>query len=45
MTPRKSGLALAAEIHDARTIVLADCGHMMLVERPNETLDALRDIL
>jgi pimeloyl-ACP methyl ester carboxylesterase len=44
MTPQKGGHALAAEIADARTIVLEGCGHMMLVERPNETLDALRDV-
>lgn len=45
MTPQKGGHALAAGIADARTVVLEDCGHMMLVERPNETLDALRDVL
>lgn len=44
MTPQKGGHALAADIADARTVVLQDCGHMMLVERPNETLDALRDV-
>jgi pimeloyl-ACP methyl ester carboxylesterase len=45
MTPQKGGHALAAEFADARTVVLDECGHMMLVERPNETLDALRDVL
>lgn len=45
MTPQKDGRALAADIADVRTIMLENCGHMMLVERPNETLDALRGVL
>ena len=45
MTPMKGGLALARLIPDARHVVLAGCGHMMLAERPNETLDAMRDFL
>lgn len=45
MTPQKGGRELAANFSDARTIVLENCGHMMLIERPNETLDALRDII
>jgi len=44
MTPQKGGHALAADIANARTVVLEGCGHMMLVERPNETLDALRSV-
>lgn len=45
MTPMKGGVALARAIPDARHVVLAGCGHMMLAERPNETLDAMRDFL
>ncbi len=45
MTPTRGGAELAAEMSDARCVVLPDCGHMMLVERPDETLDALRDVL
>ena len=45
MTPLKGGLALARTIPGARHVVLAGCGHMMLAERPNETLDAMRDFL
>jgi pimeloyl-ACP methyl ester carboxylesterase len=45
MTAPRGGAELAAEMADARTVVLPDCGHMMLVEKPDETLDALRDIL
>jgi pimeloyl-ACP methyl ester carboxylesterase len=44
MTPQKAGHALAADINESRTVVLEGCGHMMLVERPNETLDALRSV-
>jgi pimeloyl-ACP methyl ester carboxylesterase len=45
MTPPAGGAELAAGMAQARTVVLPDCGHMMLVEKPDETLDALRDIL
>lgn len=45
MTPVKGGLALAATMPRSRHVVLAGCGHMMLAERPNETLDAMRDFL
>ena len=45
MTPMKGGIALARTISDAREVVLAGCGHSMLAERPNETLDAMRDFL
>jgi len=45
MTPLKSGRALAAEIEGSRVAVISDCGHMMMVERPDATLDALRDFL
>ena len=45
MTPPSGGAELAAEMSNARTVVLPDCGHMMLVEKPDETLDALCEIL
>ena len=45
LTPPSGGADLAAEMSDARCVMLADCGHMMLVEKPDETLDALCDIL
>ena len=44
MTPPAGGAELAAKISDARCVMLADCGHMMLVEKPDETLDALCEI-
>jgi pimeloyl-ACP methyl ester carboxylesterase len=41
MTPPKSGAELARLIPGARTITLADCGHMLVAEQPDATLDAL----
>jgi pimeloyl-ACP methyl ester carboxylesterase len=42
MTPAKAGRALAAAIPDARIVVLAGAGHMMMSERPDELLAALQ---
>jgi pimeloyl-ACP methyl ester carboxylesterase len=42
MTPAKAGRALAAAIPHARTVILPRAGHMMMVERPDELLAALR---
>ncbi len=41
MTPAKAGRALAALVAGARTVVLAGAGHMLMVERPDEVLEAL----
>ena len=41
MTSAKAGRALAGLIAGARTIVLPGAGHMLMAERPDETLDAL----
>src|ERR1700748_854197 len=40
--PAKAGRALAAAIPDARTVVLRGAGHMMMAERPDELLAAIR---
>ncbi len=45
MSPLKAGRALAAQITGSRTIVLPGAGHMMMIERPEATLDALRSII
>ena len=45
MSPLKAGRALAAQIAGSRTIVLPGAGHMMMIERPEATLDALRSII
>jgi pimeloyl-ACP methyl ester carboxylesterase len=45
MTPARAGAKLAAAIPGARSIVIPACGHMMLAEKPDEVLDALRSVL
>ena len=42
MTPAKAGKALAAAIPHARTIVVPGAGHMIMAERPDESLAALK---
>lgn len=42
MTPTAKGKALAAAITGATATVIPNCGHFMMVERPDETLDALK---
>src|ERR1700724_3750209 len=42
MTPARSGKALAAARPNSRTVVLRGAGHMMMVERPDELLEALQ---
>jgi pimeloyl-ACP methyl ester carboxylesterase len=41
MTAPKAGRELAGMIAGARTVVLEDCGHMLLAEAPDALLDAL----
>ncbi len=45
MTPARAGAKLAAAIPGAEQAVIPGCGHMMLAEKPDETLDALKTIL
>ncbi len=42
MTPAAKAKPLAAAITGAKTVVVKDSGHFMLVERPDETLEALK---
>jgi pimeloyl-ACP methyl ester carboxylesterase len=42
MTPAAKARPLAAAIAGSKTVVIPDCGHFMMVERPDETLDALK---
>jgi pimeloyl-ACP methyl ester carboxylesterase len=42
MTPAKAGKALAAAVPNAKTVVLPGAGHMMMSERPDELLEALK---
>jgi pimeloyl-ACP methyl ester carboxylesterase len=41
MTPARNGEALARLISGSHTVTIADCGHMLVAERPDATLDAL----
>lgn len=41
MTPPKAGRKLASLIAGATLAPIADCGHMMMTEKPRETLEAL----
>ena len=42
MTPAKAGKALAAAIPQSRTVILDGAGHMLMTERPDAVLAALR---
>jgi pimeloyl-ACP methyl ester carboxylesterase len=44
MTPAKAGRAIADAIEGAAFVAI-DCGHMHMIEKPDETLDALRGTL
>jgi pimeloyl-ACP methyl ester carboxylesterase len=43
MTPTKAGKALAAAIPHSRTLILPGAGHMLMAERPDDLLAALRN--
>jgi pimeloyl-ACP methyl ester carboxylesterase len=44
MTPARAGRELAAALPDARVVTLAGAGHMLMSERPDEVLGALRGL-
>ncbi|MBL28595.1 MAG: alpha/beta hydrolase [Rhodospirillaceae bacterium] len=45
MTPAKKAQGLCDTIADARLVAIPGAGHMMMVEKPDECLDALRAFL
>lgn len=45
MTPAAKAKPLAAAIAGSRPVVISNCGHFMMVERPDETLEALRQVV
>ncbi|MDJ0942483.1 MAG: alpha/beta hydrolase [Kiloniellales bacterium] len=45
MTPARAGRKLAEAISGARVEVIPGCGHMMMAEKPDQTLDALKTLL
>lgn len=42
MTPAAKAKSLAAAIAGSKTVVISNSGHFMMVERPDETLEALK---
>lgn len=42
MTPARTGISLAAVLPNSRVVVLPGAGHMMMMEKPDELLAALR---
>jgi pimeloyl-ACP methyl ester carboxylesterase len=44
MTPLKGGLELAAALPTARVVTLKGAGHMLMAERPDEVLAAVRTL-
>ena len=45
MTPAKAAAALASHVAGAKIVTLPDAGHMMMIERPDATLAALKSFL
>ncbi len=45
MAPPRAGREMAAAIPGAMLTVIPGCGHMMMLEKPNETLDGLEAVL
>jgi pimeloyl-ACP methyl ester carboxylesterase len=45
MTPARAAQPLTETLSDSRMTVIPDCGHMMMVEQPDRTLDALKAFL
>jgi len=42
MTPAAKAKQLIAAVAGSKAVVIANCGHFMMVERPDETLEALK---
>ena len=45
MTPAKASKALADHIADSRTVVIEKCGHMMMIEHPNQVFNAFNEFV
>jgi pimeloyl-ACP methyl ester carboxylesterase len=45
MTAPKSARELAAKFHDGRVVTIARAGHLMMIEQPDRTLDALAEVV
>ena len=44
MTPSRKGEEIANAIPDAKTHLIQDCGHMIMLEQSDECLIALKEI-
>jgi pimeloyl-ACP methyl ester carboxylesterase len=44
MTPMRNGAELARLIAGSRVVTIADCGHMVVAEQPDATIDALKGL-
>lgn len=44
MTPPAAAKELASQIKSARVVTIADCGHMMMAEKPDQVRNALKTI-
>ena len=42
MTPAAKAKTLSATIAGSTTVTIPNCGHFMMIERPDETLEALK---
>jgi pimeloyl-ACP methyl ester carboxylesterase len=42
MTPPKQGEKLAAEIPNVKRQLIQNCGHMMMIEKSDQTMRALK---
>lgn len=45
MTPPSGARDIATRIPEARTVILPKAGHMMMVEQPDPTIDALAEVI
>jgi len=45
MAPAKNSSALIAALTNKRVVTIADCGHSLMTEAPDDVLDALREFL
>jgi pimeloyl-ACP methyl ester carboxylesterase len=45
MAPARNAAALIAALHDVRTVTLPGTGHAMMIEQPDDLVDALRSFL
>ena len=44
MSPPKRAQALADDISEREIVIVSECGHMLMAERPDEVLEALIEI-